>query len=214
MPPVFPQGPPQKISKIFASLPTEIFLQISHSFSVADLLRFACTSKAVWNAIMEPHTFHQIVRQLLLKGSLRWILPVKDAYNEVKRMHGAAIKWLSAYDTSIRAGTVVRPLTSPSFPYYPFLRQCFRSDSMMNRRRLWGIVKQFDDIWADYRLRGWQRDVFYCRNPTFTGVRPLSEMACWATDDDVAKQAGCWMCSMYVEDSADSNGSIDSDDSS
>jgi hypothetical protein len=31
---------------------------------------------------------------------------------------------------------------------------------MRNRERLWDIVKQFDDLWRDYRLHIWQRDVF------------------------------------------------------
>jgi hypothetical protein len=146
---------------------------------------------------MEPHTFNQIIRELVFKGSLRWILPVEGVYDEVERMDGAAKKWLSTYDTSIQASTVSKPLASPSFPYYPFLRQCYRSDSMKNRLRLWGIIKQFDDIWADYCLHGWQRDVFYNRNPISTGI---AEMACWATDHDVAdgNSARCWMCEIVA----------------
>jgi len=36
---------------------------------------------------------------------------------------------------------------SPRFPAYAFVRACYESDSMMNRKRLWGIVKQVEEIW-------------------------------------------------------------------
>ena len=101
--------------------------------------------------------FNQIIREILFIGSLRWILPVEHAHGEVERMDNVAKKWLSVHGPF---ESTTKPLASPFFPYYPFLRACYNSDSMMNRRRLWGIVKQFDPIWADYRLHGWQRDVF------------------------------------------------------
>lgn len=52
-------------------------------------------------------------------------------------------------------------LLSPHLDRLAFLRACWESDSMMNRKRLWGQVKQFERIWADYRLHGWHVDRFY-----------------------------------------------------
>jgi hypothetical protein len=118
---------------------------------------------------MEPHTFNLIIREALFHGALRWVLPVNGAYDETERMDDVARKWLSTHGTlsddtvSPQASIhgVVTPLASLYFPHYAFLRECYKSDSMMNRKRLWGIVKQFDAIWTDYRLNGWERDVFY-----------------------------------------------------
>ena len=118
---------------------------------------------------MEPRTFNLIIRGALFHGTLRWVLPVNGAYDETERMGDVARKWLSTHGT-LSADTVsppasihgiVTPLMSLYFPYYAFLRECYKSDSMMNRKRLWGIVKQFDVIWTDYRLNGWERNVFY-----------------------------------------------------
>lgn len=50
---------------------------------------------------------------------------------------------------------------SPRLDLLAFIRGCWDSDSMMNRKRLWGQVKQFQTLWVDYRLHGWERDRFY-----------------------------------------------------
>ncbi|KDQ20438.1 hypothetical protein BOTBODRAFT_61583 [Botryobasidium botryosum FD-172 SS1] len=52
------------------------------------------------------------------------------------------------------------PFLSSSFPYFAFVRVCFEDDSMRNRRRLWGIAKQFERVWREYRTQGWERDIF------------------------------------------------------
>ncbi|KDQ20437.1 hypothetical protein BOTBODRAFT_26443 [Botryobasidium botryosum FD-172 SS1] len=52
------------------------------------------------------------------------------------------------------------PFLSPSFPYFAFVRACFGDDSLRNRRRLWGIAKQFERVWREYRTKGWERDIF------------------------------------------------------
>jgi hypothetical protein len=52
------------------------------------------------------------------------------------------------------------PLDDPSFPYIQFVRSCFESNSMRNRRRLWGQVKQMEKVWMDYRVHGWKVDRF------------------------------------------------------
>ena len=52
-------------------------------------------------------------------------------------------------------------LTSPDFPRLAFVRACWKSDSMMNRKRLWGQVRRFGVLWKDYRMNGWQDPCFY-----------------------------------------------------
>ena len=56
----------------------------------------------------------------------------------------------------------IKPLIlDPKFPALAFMRACHDSDSMMNRKRLWGLVKQVEDVWGSYRLNGWEVNRFY-----------------------------------------------------
>lgn len=52
------------------------------------------------------------------------------------------------------------PLFDSTFPLFAFLRTCYTDDSMRSRRRRWMLIKQFDELWANYRAHGWQRDSF------------------------------------------------------
>jgi hypothetical protein len=118
--------------------------------------------------ITESSTFNQIAREAVFNGTLRWLLPVNDTYGEIENATKVAQVWLSAYsdasnsvtpsESSLRGITI--PFASNSFPYWVFIPACYKSHSMMNRKRLWGIVKQFDILWKDYRLNGWERDHF------------------------------------------------------
>lgn len=65
--------------------------------------------------------------------------------------------------------SILAIVTSPHFDRIAFVRACWQSDSMMNRRRLWGQAKQFEALWTKHRKHGWQVDRFY--NPDQTAVR-------------------------------------------
>lgn len=52
------------------------------------------------------------------------------------------------------------PLFEPAFPLAAFLATFRTSASMRARRRRWGLVKQWDALFAAYRRDGWERDVF------------------------------------------------------
>lgn len=52
-------------------------------------------------------------------------------------------------------------LMSPHLDRLAFVRACWESDSMINRKRLWRQVKRFETLWEDYRLHGWQVNRFY-----------------------------------------------------
>lgn len=57
--------------------------------------------------------------------------------------------------------SVIPLMMSPHLNRLAFVRECWDSDSMMNRKRLWGQVKRFEKLWEDYRLHGWQVNRFY-----------------------------------------------------
>ncbi|KAI0084837.1 hypothetical protein BDY19DRAFT_997400 [Irpex rosettiformis] len=56
----------------------------------------------------------------------------------------------------------IKPLIlDPQFPALAFIRACQESDSMRNRQRLYGLVKQIEEEWKSYRLNGWKVDRFF-----------------------------------------------------
>lgn len=86
-----------------------------------------------------------IIRNLVHFGSLFWILPVTTLPGEAECAFESAWTWIDGPQGSDS------PFEHAEFPFLAYLRECFRSDSMRNRRRLWGIVKQYDRLWDDYR---------------------------------------------------------------
>jgi hypothetical protein len=104
---------------------------------------------------------------------IRWLLPVESVRGENEQIAPIAQDWLR----SEYALTQTSPLEMPSgsldpslvfrhhlFPFYAFVPACLSVDtslpsmSISNRRRLWGIVQQFQAMWEDYRTKGWERD--------------------------------------------------------
>ncbi|CAL1712040.1 unnamed protein product [Somion occarium] len=55
-------------------------------------------------------------------------------------------------------------IVSPGSPRLAFVRECWESDSIMNRKRLWDQVAQFSALWEDYRIRGLRVNRFYLSN--------------------------------------------------
>lgn len=154
----------------------------------------------------EPSFMNCILKEAILKGSLRWLLPVRGLLREEERAFEALRMWMPeevrpasvAGSGEEQAGETVdeveaidwdtedakyepastwyfiRPvlpppplpplksiLAHPQFPHLRFVRACWDSDSMMNRKRLWGMVKQFDGLWKEYRTNGWDVDRFF-----------------------------------------------------
>jgi hypothetical protein len=98
----------------------------------------------------------------VLSGSLFWILPVATLPGEENRARRIAMEWpgLAMVSSAQDALVVELPFHAALFPYVAFVHACYKSENMQNRERLWKIVKQFDGLWRDYRLHGWQRDIF------------------------------------------------------
>lgn len=169
--PTFTQpGLTSGLSDRFLQLPTEIRLEILRELPIRDLLALSSASRSLRASITEPAFLNQVIKEAVLRGSEFWILPVAAIPGEVERAWEVANQWL-VMASSNRAREVQptkSPFNSPSFPFVAFVHACYGSDSMRNRQRFWNIVKQFDGIWRDYRLNGWQRDVF-----TSYGEAPL-----------------------------------------
>ncbi|EKM51741.1 uncharacterized protein PHACADRAFT_262054 [Phanerochaete carnosa HHB-10118-sp] len=140
--------------------------------------------------ITEVAFFDRVLVEAISHGSLRWILPIGTTRGEKRTAYNTLRFWLSKEhrpeaappppagededfdsdndgnkNTSSPAGSPVLSIlpiiTSPHLDRIAFVRACWASDSMMNRRRLWGQVKQFESLWVDYRKHGWQVDRFY-----------------------------------------------------
>jgi len=146
----------------FGVLPTELLLEIFSQLPAPSLLALSAASRGLRALITEPHFLNQVFKAAVLGGSAFWILPVRTIVGEEKRAEEIGMEWLAnvrgVNSTVIEGWRSV--FYSESFPYVTFVHACYESDSMRNRERFWKIVKQFDDIWRDYRVHGWQRDVF------------------------------------------------------
>jgi hypothetical protein len=146
----------------FGALPTELLLIILRQLRIPTLLALSAASRSLRALITEPTFLNHTIKAAVLGGSAFWILPIKTIAGEEERAQRIGMEWLAAVpsENSETVCTLESPFYSASFPYVAFVHACYESDSMRNRERLWNIVKQFDDLWRDYRLHGWQRDMF------------------------------------------------------
>ncbi|KAH8827929.1 hypothetical protein DL96DRAFT_1126638 [Flagelloscypha sp. PMI_526] len=130
----------------FLALPTELILLILTKSSLVGVLQFSASSKKARAVVKD--IFNQILREMVLYGVLSWLKPVPDVPNEVSNALTALKSWLPE--------STEYPLEAAEFPFASFVFSCFvDSPSMRNRRRLAGIVKQFEAMWVQYRRNGW-----------------------------------------------------------
>jgi hypothetical protein len=113
--------------------------------------------------ITDSSYLKQVIKRAIFEGSLRWVLPVSNFPGDEERALAAIAKWVPegsiVFENSSKP-TASKYLSSSVFPHVEFIRACFEDGSMLNRKRLWDNVKQFDGLWRDYRLHGWQCDRF------------------------------------------------------
>lgn len=153
---------------------------------LGSLLALASTCRFLHALILEPAFLDLILRESIANGALRWLLPVEAVANDGMRAYSAVRLWFpddhrpeplamgSAADKDECGSNepqiiipAVKPLfASPHFPRLAFVRECWNSDSMMSRKRLWGQAKQYDNLWRDYRTHGWRVNRFYGSRPT------------------------------------------------
>jgi hypothetical protein len=144
----------------FSAFPIELLILIFSQLSIHQLLTLSAASQSLRMLITEPDFLNEMFRAAVLSGSLFWILPVATLPGEENRAHRAAMEWLAVVPSAHDSLLAESPFHDESFPYVAFVHACYESENMQNRERLWKIVKQFDGFWRDYRLHGWQRDIF------------------------------------------------------
>lgn len=162
-----PSPAPPVSTSAFDSLPTELVLSVLTSLSLVDVLSLSSTCRALRARLMSPLILSRVL-VLPANGDLRWVAPVRQLPQESERACASARLWLAMADNApCTSSSQASPslgegedaafaavLSHPLFPIVPFLRACWASDSMRNRRRLWRMVKQFDGLWEEYRTRG------------------------------------------------------------
>ena len=153
----FPTSP---LRDPFNAFPAELLFDIFRQLPIRDLLALSSVSRNLRALLTEPAFLDQTIKVAVLWGSEFWMLPVTTIAGEEERALHVAMEWLNTASSDRDVLTTDSPFHSSAFPYLAFVHACYKSDSMRNRQRLWNIVKQFDGLWRDYRLHGWQRDVF------------------------------------------------------
>lgn len=165
------------------NLPNELLLPILHDLTLPSLLALSATCRSLRAFMTAPAFLDRVLQEAITHGSLRWLLPVDGLLDEHARASAALQTWLpeacrSAPSPCPRApsstadvhgdgaASVAQPsarilFMSPHLDRVAFVHACWQSDSMMNRKRLWGQVQQFEALWTEYRLNGWQGDRFY-----------------------------------------------------
>ena len=166
------------------TLPNELLLSILHDLPLPSLLALSATCRSLRTLITAPAFLDRVLQEAMIWGSIRWMLPVEGLLDEHARAHTALRLWLpevhrpapvqqlseeidseddvgTQVHTAAPAPSVMPIVMLPHFDRLAFVHACWASDSMMNRKRLWGQVKQFEVLWEDYRLHGWQVDRFY-----------------------------------------------------
>ncbi|KAJ7291661.1 hypothetical protein C8J57DRAFT_1588143 [Mycena rebaudengoi] len=124
----------------FTAFPSEVLLQTLPHVPLHGLLALWTTSRGFRRRV-QPLLNEALLYQLH-HGDLGWILPVPSIDGETIRAFGEAQTWIPAGTRPCQI-----PFDPPSFPLWHFISECFRSDSMRNRRRLWGIYKQYQELW-------------------------------------------------------------------
>ena len=158
--PTFMQFPTSPLSDPFGALPLELLFDILRQLPIRALLALSSVSRNLRAFLTEPAFLNQTIKVAVLSGSEFWMLPVTTIPGEEERALHVAVEWLATASSDRDVLTTESPFHSSAFPYLAFVHACYESDSMRNRQRLWNIVKHFDGVWRNYRLHGWQRDVF------------------------------------------------------
>ncbi|KAH8826287.1 hypothetical protein DL96DRAFT_1465539 [Flagelloscypha sp. PMI_526] len=125
-------------------LPMELILKIFSLLSLADIVTASSTCKSMRQLVTRPNIFPHLLHDLVTRpdGSLRWLQPCSLVKGEVDRANEALRTWVDVDPTNS-----VNPFSAPDFPFVEFVRTCLvKSDSMRNRQRIWGIIKQVEMI--------------------------------------------------------------------
>lgn len=127
---------------IFDRLPKETMLSILTSLDLPNFLSLSSTCRTMRMLYADPDLVNYILKEFVMKGHLRWILPVPIVVREMNAAFCVAEEWLiSTIDNSPNAEWLRRqpggatPWEDRRFPWLAFIKACYMSDSMMNRKR-------------------------------------------------------------------------------
>jgi F-box domain len=148
---------------MFGKLPIELLLVILGQTPLTSYLSLSSTCKSLRSLLITPDFADRVMKESIAHGHLRWLSPVDTMPSEVDRANEIFKQWISVYvpeEPSFRLYARNHSLL-PHFPCFVFVYACLHSDSMMNQERIWGMVKQYDALWMDYRTNGWKQNRFY-----------------------------------------------------
>ncbi|KAH8826595.1 hypothetical protein DL96DRAFT_1608432 [Flagelloscypha sp. PMI_526] len=129
-------------------LPFENLLEIFADATPYDLLNVASTCKFLRQFLVRQDIFPIFLREMVLRGSLRWLNPSPFAENEVARANESLITWIGSKGRE----AVSNPFQDPGFPFLAFVYTCLvHSFSMRSRRRLWRIITNLEKHWIAFR---------------------------------------------------------------
>ncbi|KAH8814504.1 hypothetical protein DL96DRAFT_1820687 [Flagelloscypha sp. PMI_526] len=131
-----------------SSFPLELLIEIFADTTPYDVLAVASTCRTLRQFLIRQDIFSALLREMILRGSLRWLNPCPSAPNEVIEANLSLSTWIHNKGT----GIPTHPFQAPGFRFLPFVHTCFvHSFSMRSRRRLWGIIKQVEKRWIAVR---------------------------------------------------------------
>ncbi|KAF8873058.1 hypothetical protein CPB84DRAFT_1753386 [Gymnopilus junonius] len=145
--------------------PSSVLFNIAQfSDSVVTYFTLARSSKRLYNTLTDSSFLNNALKSMASRpsGCLFWVRPVTTMHGEEKKAYDAISTFLLRTEAA-EQDSDSSPLSlfdHKDFPWYYFVRRCFESDSMINRKRIWGQVKQLEGIWRDYRIHGWEVDRF------------------------------------------------------
>lgn len=159
---------------LFEKLPFEIFNLVVSFVPLISYFSLCRTSRAIFNYLSESANINRIFRDMTKDASrpLFWLNPVQASSGEALEARRAEVIWRlwaapaeNSQQNRYEGGEEQAKLCQDAwksfdFPMYDFVRACYNSDSMKNRKRIWGIVKQIEGTWRDYRLNGWEVNRF------------------------------------------------------
>jgi hypothetical protein len=161
----------------FDAFPTELLIEIHKGLPLPSCVSLWSTCKSLRALLNDSVFMGRMLKDAIVSGHLRWILPVETMPVERVRAGGypywklpfknvptesdRANEAIQQWHKNPAAASPLSRLLFPGFPLFHFVYACFQSDSMRNRERIWKNVKQFETLWKPYRTNGWEVDRFY-----------------------------------------------------
>ncbi|EIW78300.1 hypothetical protein CONPUDRAFT_138635 [Coniophora puteana RWD-64-598 SS2] len=162
--PLASDAPVSPQNNALTRIPKELLDMIAGRLTFRAYFALSATCKPFRRRMCDPNVLDHVAREMLLHGPLQWILPVSAVKGSAQAARAAAEMWIGfarSGSGSASQSSAAAPFYDGDFPAFAFVDACFRSDSMRNRRRIYGQVKQFEALWREFRVKGWAVDRFH-----------------------------------------------------